>query len=81
MMADANYYENPAAALEHAMVKTNQELHAARLDDSLSGTTAVGVLVKVSGAPNPARSTLHVQPLHCRMAGSIAALQPRKAPY
>ncbi len=47
MMADADYFDNPAAALDNAMRKTNNQLHAAHVDDSLSGTTAVAVLLKV----------------------------------
>ena len=47
MMADQEYYDNPAVALDNAMRKTNMQLHAAHVDDSLSGTTAVAVLLKV----------------------------------
>ena len=46
-MADANYYASPASALENAMVKTNKQMHQHETDDSLSGTTAVSILMKV----------------------------------
>ena len=47
LISDADYYDDPSAALEHAMVKTNQQMHEHHVDDTLSGTTAVGVLFKV----------------------------------
>ena len=47
MMADQEYFDNPAVALDNAMRKTNMQLHASQVDDSLSGTTAVAVLLKV----------------------------------
>lgn len=53
LISDADYYADPAAALEKAMIKTNQQMHAHHVDDTLSGTTAVGVLMKVCQGPEP----------------------------
>ena len=47
-MADADYHANPSVAIGSAMRKTNAQLHAHAIDDSLSGTTAVVALLKVS---------------------------------
>ena len=49
-MADADYFANPSVAIGNAMRKTNAQLHAHAIDDSLSGTTAVVALLKVGEA-------------------------------
>lgn len=49
LISDTDYYDDPSKALERSMVKTNQQMHASRVDDTLSGTTAVGVILKVGG--------------------------------
>lgn len=46
LISDPDYYADPCTALEKSMIKTNQQMHAAHVDDTLSGTTAVGVLMK-----------------------------------
>ena len=51
LISDADYYADPSAALEKAMIKTNVQMHAHQVDDTLSGTTAVGVLMKVRRGP------------------------------
>lgn len=53
LISDADYYADPSAALEKAMIKTNVQMHAHQVDDTLSGTTAVGVLMKVRRGPEP----------------------------
>jgi len=47
MMADPDYHASPSVAVGNAMRKTNAQLHAHGIDDSLSGTTAVVALLKV----------------------------------
>ncbi|KAM7485169.1 hypothetical protein LguiA_001178 [Lonicera macranthoides] len=42
---DPNLLEDPAKAYEIAFVATNDELHHSDIDDSMSGTTAITVLV------------------------------------
>ena len=46
-MADADFFANPSVSMGNAMRKTNAQLHAHAIDDSLSGTTAVVALLKV----------------------------------
>ncbi|KAH7666911.1 Protein-serine/threonine phosphatase protein [Dioscorea alata] len=48
LSADGSLFDDPAKAYQSAFLATNSELHESEIDDSMSGTTAIAVLV--SGA-------------------------------
>lgn len=47
-MKDDALFKAPEQALHRAVTTTNAQLHSSAIDDSLSGTTAVGVLLRGS---------------------------------
>ncbi|RWW63891.1 hypothetical protein BHE74_00028922 [Ensete ventricosum] len=46
LSADPRLWENPAEACDSAFAATNSALHDSEIDDSMSGTTAITVLVR-----------------------------------
>lgn len=46
LVGDMEFLDNPSKALYNATVKTNNQLHNSLTDDTLSGTTAVTMLVR-----------------------------------
>lgn len=46
LLGDLDFHDNPAAALHNATAKTNDQLHRSLIDDTLSGTTAVMMLLR-----------------------------------
>lgn len=46
LVGDLEFLDNPSSALHNATAKTNQQLHKSLTDDTLSGTTAVTMLIR-----------------------------------
>ncbi|KAF8060315.1 protein phosphatase 2C [Scenedesmus sp. PABB004] len=46
LLASAHFNTNPALAFHQAMVATNLQCHRSDFDDSMSGTTAIAVLIR-----------------------------------
>lgn len=45
-MADKTFKEDPIYGLETALVLLNKQLHSSRIDDTMSGTTAIVGLIR-----------------------------------